>query len=66
MVAQVLKRMSGEELLMMRVFDRKSNSGKIENELNRRAHFGGSMYSKGEDYWAGRNYAHRNFLRKAA
>jgi|SaaInl7_200m_RNA_FD_contig_31_767419_length_369_multi_6_in_0_out_0_1 hypothetical protein len=66
MVAQVMKRMSGEELLIMRVFDRKSNSGKIENELNRRAHRGGSMYSKSEDYWAGRNYAHRNFLRKAA
>ena len=66
MVAQVMKRMSGEELLMMRVFDRNNNSENIENELDHRAHFGGPMYPRSEDYWAGRNYAHRNFLRKAA
>ena len=66
MVTQVLKRMSGEELLMMRIFDRKSNSGKIENELDRRAHFGGPEYSKTEDYWAGRTFAMRRMLRKAA
>ncbi len=66
MVAQIMKRMSGEELLMMMVFDRNSNSGKIENELNRRAKLGGPMYPKSEDYWAGRTYAGRKFLRIAA
>ena len=66
MVAQVIKRMSGEELLLMRIFDRNSNSGKIENELNRRAHLGGPMNSRNENYWAGLTYADQNFLRRAA
>lgn len=66
MVEKIMKRMSGEELLLMRVFGRNSNSEKIENELNRRALLGGPTYSRSEDYWAGRTFAHQSFLRKAA
>ena len=62
----MLKRMTGEELLMARVLEGDKFAAVIDHELDRRARFAPSSWSRTEAFWAGRNFAMRKSARLAA
>lgn len=66
MVAKILRRMDGEELLLLKIFNGKSASSFIEAELDRRALLDTPLSHNSEDFWAGRNFAMRHSSRLAA
>ena len=66
MIANVLKRMSGEEMLLLRILKGQAVRPEIETELDRRAHLGSTLRRKAEAYWAGRHPAMRHSARLAA
>jgi len=62
----IMRRMTGEELLVMRIFGGQSVAAAISNELDRRATAGPPCQAKTEAYWAGRNFAGRHSARLVA
>ena len=66
MVAKILKRMNGEELLLLKILNGKSVSSSIGAELDRRAMLGTPLSHNTEDFWAGRSFAMRHPLQVAA
>ena len=62
----MLKRMTGEELLLARVLEGDKLAAVIDQELDRRAMSGAPSSSKAESFWAGRNFAMRKSARLAA
>ena len=65
-MAGIVERMTGEELLVMRVFGDRRIVKAVNSELNRRARFGPAERTKTEQYWAGRTFANRHSARLAA
>ncbi len=63
---EVLKRMSGEELLLLRILNGESVQAAIDLELDRRASGGPGRPGRIEEFWAGRNHAARRSARLAA
>lgn len=68
MIGKILKRMSGEELLLMRILKGDGVGPVVEDELKRRASSAGwtRRYRKDEAYWTGRTFAMRRSARLAA
>jgi len=62
----VLKHMTGEELLLVRILGGEKSRSVIEAELDRRAASGPPRDRHSEAYWAGRNHAMRRSARLAA
>ena len=62
----MLKRMTGEELLLARILEGDKLVAVIDHELDRRACLGAPSSSKIESFWAGRNFAMRKSARLAA
>jgi len=62
----MLKRMTGEELLLARILEGDKLVAVIDHELDRRATSGAPSSSKAEAWWAGRNFAMRKSARLAA
>jgi len=61
---EILKRMNGEELLLLRILNGSSVQPAIDAELDRRAR--GGPHAAREEFWAGRNMAHRRSALQAA
>ncbi len=66
MVAKVLEKMLGEELLLLKILKGKSESSSIDAELDRRATSDAPLSCNPEDFWAGRTFAMRHSSRMAA
>lgn len=66
MMSEIMKRMSGEELLLLRILGDESARAGIEAELDHRAMAGALRRYRTEQYWAGRNFAARHSARLAA
>ena len=66
MIASILSRMSGEELLLLRILNGDSVRPAVDAELDRRGRFGPQGPAGSEDFWAGRTYAERHSARLAA
>lgn len=66
MKREILARMTGEELLLLRILGGDSAAAAISAELDRRAAPGRRGPRRSEPYWAGRNFAMRKSARLAA
>ena len=67
MIAKIAKQMSGEKLLLMRIFKGNRVGPMIKNELDRRALSNPMPRRKlTENNWAGRTFAMRRSARLAA
>lgn len=67
MIGKIVKRMSGEEMLLMRIFKSDRVGPVIENELDRRALSNPIPRRRWtENDWAGRTFAMRRSARLAA
>ncbi len=66
MVAKILEKMIGEELLLLKIFNSNSASSSVDAELDRRAMPDSPLSNNSEDFWAGRNFAMRHSSRMAA
>ena len=61
MTSEVLERMSGEELLLLRALD--GVAREIDAELDRRSLHGIAPAARRERFWAGRLFANRHSAR---
>lgn len=66
MARGMLNRMSGEELLVLRVLGEANIGAMIDAELDRRARSAPARSRRADQFWAGRNHAQRRSARLAA
>jgi hypothetical protein len=66
MAQKILERLSGEELLLLRILGGENVRTAVEGELDRRAQAGPPRRRRSADYWAGRTFAARHSARLAA
>lgn len=65
-MTEMLKRLSGEELLLLRILNGDGVASAISAELDRKALGSPGRTARTERYWAGRNFASRHSARAAA
>ncbi len=65
-MSEILKKMTGEGLLLVAILGSKGVRKAVDTELDRRTLMGMRPDRRSETYWAGRTFANRHSARMAA